>query len=184
MVLDISNAVILDTETTGLDSNARIVEISGICAESGRVLFNELVNPLCSIPLQAQSIHGITDSMVSGARTFDVVWNNIKEYLFDRKLVIYNFSFDCRMIAQSLSDFDYPVDNLSYFLKGDCAMLWYAEYFGVWNENHDGFKWQSLTNACNQQGVDTSDLTAHRALADCQMTRRLIQKVNSNNQIL
>ncbi|MEF1296078.1 3'-5' exonuclease, partial [Vibrio parahaemolyticus] len=48
-------------------------------------------------------------------------------------------------------------------------------------------KWQSLSNACAQQNVDVSDLTAHRALADCEMTRRLIHAVNSqienqNNQ--
>ncbi|MBN3572089.1 3'-5' exonuclease [Vibrio neptunius] len=177
--LDISNAIILDTETTGLDSNARIVEISGICAVTGDVLFNELVNPLSPIPAEAQGIHGITNEDVATKRTFDAVWNDIKSDLFDKNVLIYNFDYDYRLIEQSLSDFDYPTDNLRHFLSGQCAMLWYAEYFGDWNDYHDNYRWQKLVNACSQQGIDTSDLTAHRALADCEMTRRLIHAVNA-----
>ncbi len=84
------------------------------------------------------------------------------------------------MIRQSLSDFDYPLSNLIPFFHGAvCAMTWYAEFFGEWNYSCNAPKWQSLTNACAQQDVDVSDLNAHRALADCEMTRRLINAVNS-----
>ncbi|MDA0148336.1 3'-5' exonuclease [Vibrio sp. LaRot3] len=177
--IDISNAVILDTETTGLDSDARIVEISVICANSGEVLFSHLVNPQCKIPQEAQSVHGISDSDVKDMPTFDLVWDTVKFHLFDKTVIIYNFNYDFRLIRQSLSDFGYPLHNLLHFIDGDCAMLWYAEFYGDWNEYHENFKWQSLTNACAQQGVDVSDLSAHRALADCEMTRRLIHAVNA-----
>ncbi|NOI20772.1 3'-5' exonuclease [Vibrio coralliilyticus] len=177
--LDITNAVILDTETTGLHSDARIVEISLICAVTGDVLFNELVNPLCPIPADAQAVHGISDEDVANKRTFDNVWNDIKVHLFEKQVLIYNFFYDYRLIEQSLSDFDYPTDLLRHFITGECAMLWYAEYFGDWNDYHGNYRWQKLVNACEQQGVDTSDLTAHRALADCEMTRRLIHAVNA-----
>lgn len=86
--LSTENAIIIDTETTGLGFDAEIVEFTAICADSGKVIVNELVKPTCSIPAEATAIHGITD-------------------------------------------------------------------------------------------VDVSDLTAHRALADCEMTRRLIHTVNS-----
>ncbi|MBE3953120.1 3'-5' exonuclease [Vibrio parahaemolyticus] len=177
--LVIQNAVIIDTETTGLGSDARIVEITGICANTGDVLFNQLVNPLCAIPQEATAIHGITDSDVECMPTFDVVWNQIKGSLFDKYVLVYNFDYDYRLIAQSLSDFGYPIKNLTHMINGECVMLWYAEFYGDWNDCHGDYKWQSLTNACAQQGIDVSDLTAHRALADCEMTRRLIHAVNT-----
>ncbi|MBD6984597.1 3'-5' exonuclease, partial [Vibrio parahaemolyticus] len=110
-----------------------------------------------------------------------------------RPIIIYNSDFDTRLIIQSLDKhcnaaYVQSVHDLFFkFCVPQCAMLWYAEFFGVWNEHHEDYKWQSLSNACAQQNVDVSDLTAHRALADCEMTRRLIHAVNSqienqNNQ--
>ncbi|MBT2911843.1 exonuclease domain-containing protein [Vibrio anguillarum] len=177
--LNLENSVIIDTETTGLDSDARICEISIIDALSGDVLYSNLVSPLRSIPDDAQKIHGITDADVQSSPSFDYVWNEIKGLLFDKKVITYNFDFDYRMIAQSLSDFDYPLQNLSSFVSGDCAMNWYAEFWGHPDTVDGGYCWQSLTNACKQQGVDVSDLRAHTALADCEMTRRLIHAVNA-----
>ncbi|MBF4247184.1 3'-5' exonuclease [Vibrio anguillarum] len=180
--LNLENSVIIDTETTGLDSDARICEISIIDALSGDVLYSNLVSPLRSIPDDAQKIHGITDADVQSSPSFDYVWNEIKSILFGKKVIAYNFDFDCRMVAQSLSDFDYPLQNLSYFLLHDgtnCAMTWYADFWRHPDTVNGGYRWQSLTNACNQQGVDVSDLSAHRALADCEMTRRLIHAVNA-----
>ncbi|EKO3911247.1 3'-5' exonuclease [Vibrio fluvialis] len=177
--LPLSNAVILDTETTGLDSSARIVEISLIDAESGLTLYSGLVNPMIQIPAEATAIHGITNEDVADKPTFDVVWNEIKDFLFEQHVIVYNFDYDYRLIKQSLSDFDYPLANLIHFFGGGlCAMAWYAEFYGDWNDFHECYKWQRLTIACAQQNIDVSDLTAHRALADCEMTRRLIHAVN------
>ncbi|WP_204244233.1 3'-5' exonuclease [Vibrio nigripulchritudo] len=177
--IKIKNAVILDAETTGLDESARIVEISGISADSGDVLFNQLVNPLCDIPQQAYAVHGISNSDVENMPTFDSVWNQIKGHLFDKQILIYNFDYDYRLIEQSLSDFDYPAKNLAHMVKGHCVMLWYAGFWGAINPLYGDYAWQKLSNACKQQNIDVSDLTAHRALADCEMTRRLIHSVNA-----
>lgn len=178
-ILNLENAVILYTETTGLGSDARICEISIIEPLSGDVLYSNLVSPLRSIPDDAQKIHGITDADVQFSPSFDYVWNEIKALLFDKKVITYNFDFDYRMISQSLSDFDYPLQNLPSFVSGDCAMQWYSEFFGQFDDYHGEYRWQSLSNACKQQGVDVSDLRAHTALADCEMTRRLIHAVNA-----
>ncbi len=127
--LSTQNAIILDTETTGLGSQAEIVEFTA-----------------------------------------------------DTRLIIQSLDKHCNAAyVQSVHDLFFK------FCVPQCAMLWYAEFFGVWNEHHEDYKWQSLSNACAQQNVDVSDLTAHRALADCEMTRRLIHAVNSqienqNNQ--
>ncbi|GAK22039.1 putative exonuclease [Vibrio sp. JCM 19052] len=192
--LSTENAIIIDTETTGLGSDAEIVEFTAICADSGKVIVNELVKPTCSIPADATAIHGITNECVKDAPDFHLVFSNhFLPLLNGRPIIIYNSDFDTRLIIQSLDKhcnaaYVQSVHDLFFKLcVPQCAMLWYAEFFGVWNEHHEDYKWQSLSNACAQQSVDVSDLTAHRALADCEMTRRLIHAVNSqienqNNQ--
>ncbi|MHC0522674.1 3'-5' exonuclease [Vibrio harveyi] len=184
--LSTENAIIIDTETTGLGFDAEIVEFTAICADSGKVIVNELVKPTCSIPAEATAIHGITDEDVKDAPDFHLVFSNrFLPLLNGRPIIIYNSDFDTRLIIQSLdkhcnSAYVQSVEDLFFkFCVPHCAMLWYAEFFGVWNDQHENYKWQSLTNACAQQHVDVSDLTAHRALADCEMTRRLIHAVNS-----
>ncbi|MES1384050.1 3'-5' exonuclease, partial [Vibrio cholerae] len=43
--LELENAFILDTETTGLDSKSQIVELTAICAKSGELIYSSLVRP-------------------------------------------------------------------------------------------------------------------------------------------
>lgn len=186
--LNVLNTYILDTETTGLDSDAEIVEISLIDAISGDVVFTSLVRPCDPIPEQAQSIHGISNDDVCTSTNFKLVWEQIETLLVDKSLIIYNSDYDIRLICQSLLRFCsslYVLEIQEMLIeKSHCAMLWYAEFYAEINPYYSNYKWQSLTNACRQQGIDTSDLTAHRALADCEMTRRLVHAVNNKLEAL
>ncbi|CAH0535465.1 hypothetical protein VST7929_03039 [Vibrio stylophorae] len=69
--------IYLDTETTGLDDNAEIIEIS-IISESGHVLLDTLVKPSQTVSAEATAIHGITDADLVGAPT----WPEIKIAFF------------------------------------------------------------------------------------------------------
>ena len=61
-----ANALILDTETTGLGDDAEVVELAVIdCA--GAVLLDTLVRPSGPVPAEAAAIHGITDAMAANA---------------------------------------------------------------------------------------------------------------------
>ncbi len=180
------NSVIIDTETTGLDDKAQIVEISVICAFSGDVLFNSLVNPRGWIPENATQIHGIGNADVVNSPSFLDVLMPLNKAIGNKQILIYNADYDTRVFHQSYalntqmtskqirSTFS---DLLQKFHISQCVMCLYADHYKQWSDTNQGYKWQSLTNACKQQNVDVSDLTAHRALADCEMTRRLIHKV-------
>ncbi|TMP30189.1 3'-5' exonuclease [Pseudoalteromonas rubra] len=159
--------VVLDTETTGLDSDARICEIS-IIDMSGNVLLDTLINPEIEIPSEAIAIHGITNEMVAHAPVIQSVLNEIKSAISGKILAIYNADYDIRLLNQSLEGGLWDTSDCSY-----CVMHNYAEYYGEIGPYGD-YKWQRLVNACYQQGVDTSDCVAHRALGDCQMTRLLM----------
>ncbi|NOI34045.1 3'-5' exonuclease [Vibrio cyclitrophicus] len=189
--LNTQNAVIIDTETTGLDDKSEIVEITVISAASGDVLFHSLVRPSSWIPNEATAIHGITNSKVSNAPRFVQVIEPLFHAIQDSEIITYNADFDSRLFIQSYERSDQLTTceiRQCYFalkfamLKATCAMNWYAEFFGEWDESHGGYKWQSLSNACAQQGVITSDLIPHSSADDCEMTRRLIDVVNLHIQ--
>lgn len=173
-----TDCVILDTETTGLDNQAEICEISIIDA-SGAVLLDTLVKPLRPIPAEAIAIHGITNDMVADAPVWSEIYQDVLALLAGRCVVIYNASYDVRLMLQStiFAGVDRK-DALAIFkaIKPTvcCAMLTYAEFYGDWDDYRDNYRWQRLTNAADQQGV-VIDGQAHRALADCQLTLGVIK---------
>ncbi|MCY4410095.1 MAG: 3'-5' exonuclease, partial [Caldilineaceae bacterium] len=58
-----------DTETTGLNSSAEIVEV-GIVDAEGNTLLESLVRPIRRIPSDAVAVHGISNAMVRNAPTW------------------------------------------------------------------------------------------------------------------
>lgn len=175
----LSNCAILDTETTGLGDDAEVCEIS-IIDIYDNVLFSSLVKPTRSIPADATAIHGITDEMVADAPCwFDIQIDVLAKLGSCETLVIYNASYDLRLIEQTMymCGSDNPVAIRCFNKikeKSECAMLAYAEYYGDWNEYHENYRWQRLTSAADQQGVVVAG-KAHRALSDCFMTSGLIR---------
>ncbi|MGF1723609.1 exonuclease domain-containing protein [Photobacterium nomapromontoriensis] len=177
--ISLENTVILDTETTGLYSDAEIVELTVLDGVTGKSLIDTLVTPVQLIPAEAIAIHGITNRMIAGSPIFPHVFKELAEVVKGREVLIYNADYDIRLIRQSMKR--YGIEVLPF--KTKCVMEWYAEFYGEWNGYHGNYKWQSLTNAARQQGIDISDLTAHRAKADCEITRRIIMAVNKQLEV-
>ena len=92
--------VVLDTETTGLDERAEIVELS-IIDKHGNTLFDSLVKPKGRIPRDAERIHGISNTDVKNADSWLVVYEGVRKILEDRSVVIYNAEYDTRIIQQT-----------------------------------------------------------------------------------
>lgn len=170
--------LVFDTETTGLDGQSEVCEIAVIDSK-GTVLMNTLVKPIFPIPPEATEIHGITNADVESAPQFDEVFDTLLKLVMslDVPLVSYNAGYDFRIICQSITA--HSTDYYPLYRKlasyGYCAMFKYAEYYGEWNEAKRDYKWQKLTNAMTQQGLEVSN--AHRALGDSKMTLALINKV-------
>jgi len=168
------NALILDTETTGLGGNAEIVEISIIDC-TGAVLMDTLIKPTRPIPADATRIHGIANEMVASAPTWPMIVDQFKAIVSGRKLIIYSADYDLRIIYQTNSKHELdPVFYGGEWSNAECAMLAYAAFYGEWDNYREQYKWQRLGNAARQQGV-VIEGKAHRALADCQMTLGVIK---------
>lgn len=91
--------VVVDTETTGPDSNRDgIVQIGAVRICGGEIVgddtFTRLVNPGCAIPAAASRFHGITDDMVANAPGIETVLAEFLDYAGDAVLVGHNVAVD------------------------------------------------------------------------------------------
>ena len=174
------NALVLDTETTGLGDDAEVVELAVIdCA--GVVLLDTLVRPSGPVPAEAGAIHGITDAMLADAPTWSEIHARFCGLVEGRQVVIYSREFDTRVITQTARRYGLPAPQ-GFDLVLDpgrvhCAMQAYAEFRGEWSAEKGRYRWQKLSAAAQQQGVTVTN--AHRALGDCLMTLGLVRAMAS-----
>ncbi len=175
-----ANALILDTETTGLGDDAEVVELAVIdCA--GAVLLDTLVRPNGPVPAEAAAIHGITDAMLADAPTWSAIHARFCDLVEGRQVVIYSREFDTRVITQTARRYGLPAPQ-GFDLVLDpgrihCAMQAYAEFRGEWSAEKGQYRWQKLSAAAAQQGVTVTN--AHRALGDCLMTLGVVRAMAS-----
>ena len=164
------HAAFLDTETTGLDEKAEVVEIS-ILDYEGNPLLDTLIKPVDPIPQEATKVHGITDEMVKDAPTILDVLPTIIEINQNYNWIIYNADYDVRVIMQSIQKRLF--DNVF------CAMTAYSDYHGEWNPKYNNYKWQSLENAAKQLNVDIDAILGelHRAKKDVLVTIEVCKKI-------
>lgn len=165
----------LDTETTGLGRDGQAVQIA-IVDTDGTIRLDTLIRPTIPISLAATHIHHIDEQILSmsNAPAFDQVLPVIQRILLNRTLVVYNFAYDWQVLHASAQAHHQTVDHIT-LLDHYCAMDLYAQFWGEYNEYYGSYRWQSLTAACKQQRLRLpKGLAAHSALADAEMTRRLM----------
>ncbi|MBX3050588.1 MAG: 3'-5' exonuclease [Caldilineaceae bacterium] len=164
--------IFLDTETTGLDPRAEIVEIALIDHDGG-VLLDSLVKPTGPIPWDATRVHNISNEMVANAPTWTELWPQIQALLNGRRVGIYNAEFDLRMIAQSHAS--RKVADTAAGSNAFCIMKLYAEFFGE-RGSYGDYKWQSLDKAARQCGIGLPN--SHRAAADARLARAVLEAIS------
>jgi DNA polymerase-3 subunit epsilon len=160
-ILADQQAIILDSETTGW--GGEVIEVS-IIDVAGTVLLNTLVKPRGVIEAEAGAVHGITPEMLVGAPAFAQIYARIKQLLITASRVIaYNASFEWDILNNSRKIHNLPPIGVERE-KFECAMHWYAQYMGEWNDTYESFKWQKLKGE-------------HRALSDCLATLRVLEEM-------
>lgn len=171
-VLDDPATVFLDTETT--DLYGYLVEIS-VTDRYGAVLLDSLVDPRAEIEPGAQAVHGIGAADLVGAPTYAELSERLWTVLRGRRVIIYNASFDTAVLrrevlraAAALGPKPHDAgeqywEPLERSARWECAMEWYAQWWGEWDHYHRDYTWQRLGGG-------------HRALGDCRATReRLVE---------
>jgi DNA polymerase-3 subunit epsilon len=158
--------VYLDTETTGFGPRAEIVDI-GVVDSSGQVIFESLVRPERPIPREVIAIHGITDADVRHAPRWDELYDQLRPILKDRRILVYNVSFDRQMVSQSCQRYALPEAEAEW----ECAMKRYAGFAGNWDPRKRWFSFVKLEHAVRAFNAQPG---GHRAAADAIACRHVV----------
>ena len=167
MLLAAQDWLIVDTETTGLDGAAEVVQL-GLLSPDGTIILETLVRPTSRIPWQATAIHGITDDHCATAPSYADLHHQVLGAITGKKVVCYNADYDRRLLHQSaaLHGYRLPSDGTHTW---ECAMRQYARYVGEWNAGRGGYRLQKLPPILGQ--------AAHTAIADCRATLALLHRM-------
>ncbi|WP_329345461.1 3'-5' exonuclease (plasmid) [Streptomyces sp. NBC_01352] len=176
------DVLVLDTETSGLHAEARIVELA-VLNSRGEVLLDTLLNP--GEPIPNSEFHGITDAMVASAPTFSDVLVKLTGLLDGKRCLIYNDVYDVNRLrheltlhflnraareaaeetegteavaadlrARALAEAREQAAAWLDVMRFEDVMIPYSDFVGDWNEYHGNNTWQALDGG-------------HRAAGDC-----------------
>lgn len=176
-----TECVFLDTETTGLDDDAQVVEIA-IVDDTGAVLFESLVKPTVPVEPEAAAIHGIGPDRLASAPTWPEIAEQVRAALEGKIVVIFNSDFDIRLLQQTatahaagqgVEAYDAAVKWILE-LETRCAMYRAADVYGATNRHGT----ISLVNAAAAAGIEFQG-RAHSAAGDAATTAVLWRVMNA-----
>jgi len=161
----------VDTETTGLEKTARIIEIGAICTSYDGFnvhfsMFEELINPGFAVSDKITEITGITNEELSKARG-DEVYTDFHRWVIQNaptKCVAHNAAFDKRMFEYNLIR-----TGFGMFLPDfDCTMRLAQKYL-------TGPKANNLKVL--SEWFNFKNTQAHRALSDTETCAHVYAKI-------
>ena len=160
--------VILDFETTGLSPNMgdRAIEIGAVRLVNGEITerFQELMNPGQRVSAFIEDYTGISNKMLAGADSCEIVMNRFADFIGGDNLIAHNASFDKRFL-------DAELERIGRQYTGDfsCSLLLSRRIF----QDANSHKLGELVRFANIQ----SSGGFHRALYDSEMTAKVWMKM-------
>ena len=168
--------VILDTETTGLDTvNDRIIEVG--CVElideipSGKT-FHSYYNPgKILISKEAENIHGLNNEFLKDFKLFDDTAQELLTFLDNSQIIIHNAAFDLAMINNSLKRLNLEKIKEENVL---CTLLMARKMFPGSKVN--------LNALCKRFNVSIEGREKHDAMTDCLLLAKVYVELIGGNQ--
>lgn len=167
--------IALDTETTGLspESGHRVVEIG--CVEminhvpTGKV-FHHYLDPERDMPAEAEAIHGLSSTFLSGQPKFVEIADDFLAFLSGARLIIHNAEFDLRFLNAELARIGRP--KLDHDVK-DTVLLARRKFPGAQ---------ANLDALCKRFNIDTSARDKHGALLDAGLLAQVYLELQGGRQ--
>lgn len=127
--------VVIDTETTGLfnDDAPGLVSVGVVKISESKTLIEKefKVKPVKTISAEAESVHGISNSMAASFPEFPEVWPRISEIISGSLVVMHNASYDWRVLKSNSDRFGLAVPDIKgVFCSQKSAYPW-AESVGI-----------------------------------------------------
>ncbi len=155
---------VVDVETTGGHASGhRMTEIAIVISNGREVVdtYRTLLNPQQPIPLNIQTLTGITPEMVVDAPLFEEKAEEIRNFLGEHVFVAHNVNFDYAFVKSALEEC-----GIRYNPKRLCTVRYARKLQG-------GLSSYSLKNLCRHFGVQNE--AAHRAWGDAAATTEILQ---------
>jgi DNA polymerase-3 subunit epsilon len=152
---------VIDVETTGFSAaRDRIVEVACALIDGERIVgrWATLVDPEIAIPAYATAVHGISDSMVSGAPRLRRALGALQRRCAGRVVAAHCARFDLSFVGPSVRQ------------QGLCTMLLARALFPE-APNH---KNQTLRRFLDIDRVAGEEFEAHRALSDALVSAHIL----------
>ncbi|MCG7362787.1 DNA polymerase III subunit epsilon [Roseomonas sp. ACRSG] len=171
-----SRALVLDTETTGLDpaTGDRVLEVAAVelinLVPSGRH-YHVLIDPERDVPEEASRIHGFTREMLIGKPKFAEILPGLLEFLGDDPVVAHNAVFDFNFLDHEFKRAGAAPIPRSRMV--DTLVLAKKRFPGLPN---------SLDALCRRYGIDNSMRTSHNALLDVQLLAQVYLELMGGKQ--
>lgn len=161
--------VVFDVETTGLSptDGDRIVEIAAMKVKDLTVVdqFYSLVNPKRYLPAQAMSVNGITEEMVADAPFAEEVLPRFIDFVGGSCLAGHNVKFDLNFVCFELS-------LMNRRLKDQTPAV---DTLKMARELFPYLSTYKLAYLARALGITVN--TTHRALADVEITVKVMQRL-------
>ena len=175
--------IFVDTETSGVASDAEIIEIAAV-SHTGDVLLDQLVCPAGECSARALAVSRLSLAELAAAPRWPQLWPSLRSLLRSSPLLgAYNAPFDRRMLRQTNARFGLASDTPpahAWF----CAMQLFARA-SPHRTQTGRYRRYSLASALALAHADAqrplavdlgaAEAESHRALADAQNTRRLFE---------
>ncbi|QHG92705.1 DNA polymerase III subunit epsilon [Coxiella endosymbiont of Amblyomma sculptum] len=163
--------IVLDVETTGLDSGAghRIIEIGCLEMTNRRLTGRNLhfyINPNRSIERNAFAVHGISESFLTDKPLFSDIADELIIFLQGSELIIHNASFDTAFLDYELKLTGRDFQKISDY----CQIL---DTLTIARKKHPG-QHNSLDALCRRYHIDNSRRKYHHgALLDTELLAQI-----------
>ncbi len=158
--------IVLDTETTGLDTEQghRIIEIGGVELLGRRLTgnhFHRYLNPERAIDEGAQNVHGISEDFLADKPLFRDVVEEFLAFIDGAELIIHNAPFDITFLDYELSLLDGPLRRMT----DHCRVI---DSLELARNKHPGQR-NNLDALCRRYEIDNSSRVLHGALLDAEI---------------
>lgn len=140
---DPRSIICLDTETTGLDENAEILQL-GICDGLGNPIFNHYFKPLHHEAWpEAENVNHISPEMVKDELPIEAYRETIEGIFAESRM----------LVGYNIEHYDLPVLRRAGIMIPDRrvydVMTEFAPVYGAWGYRYGDYKWQSLETCAN-----------------------------------
>lgn len=163
----LSDYIVFDIETTGLDSfYDDVIEIGAIKVKNNKIVskFNSLVKPQKEIDEYITELTGINNEMVKDAPTIEEILPDFMDYIGNDILIGHNVNFDINFIY----------DNL-YRNKFDLLVNDFIDTMRISRKLLPGLPHHRLIDLAKYFEIDTTN--NHRALKDCEITMNIYEQL-------